>query len=175
MCSVRHRPIPSAPKRWARRASSGVSALARTPSAAQLVAPAQDGLEAFIDVCLDERYVVGGDRARAAVDRDQVAARSTQLADPQLAGVEVDVQLGRAGDRRAAHAPRDQRRMRRLAALGGEDSLGGVEAGDVVGLGERPHEDHVGAVGASTASSAVNTIAPLAAPGDAATPRASTV
>ena len=31
--------------------------------------------------------------------------------------------------------------MRRLAALGGEDALGGVEAGDVVGLGEGTHED----------------------------------
>ena len=32
MCSVRQSPIPSAPNRRARRASSGVSALARTPS-----------------------------------------------------------------------------------------------------------------------------------------------
>ena len=33
-----------------------------------------------------------------------------------------------------------------LAALAREDALRGVEAGDVVGLGERPHEDHVAAV-----------------------------
>ena len=32
MCSVRHSPMPSAPKRRARSASSGVSALVRTPS-----------------------------------------------------------------------------------------------------------------------------------------------
>ena len=54
--------------------------------------------------------------------------------------------------------------------------LRGVEARDVVGLGERPHEDHVAArrPPRPTASAAVKTISPLAAPGDAATPRAST-
>ena len=56
-------------------------------------------------------------------------------------GVEVDVDRARAGHGGAAHAARDERRVRRLAALGGQDALGGVEAGDVVGLGERPHED----------------------------------
>ena len=34
MCSVRTRPMPSAPNSRARRASSGVSALARTPQLA---------------------------------------------------------------------------------------------------------------------------------------------
>ena len=36
--------------------------------------------------------------------------------------------------------------MARLAALGGEDALGRVKAGHVVGLCERPHQDHVAAV-----------------------------
>ena len=37
--------------------------------------------------------------------------------------------------------------MARLAALGGEDPLRGEEAGDVLGLGERAHEDDVAPVG----------------------------
>ena len=82
----------------------------------------------------------------------------------------------RAGDGRHAHPARDERGVRRLTALRGEDSPGGVEARDVVGLGERAHEDHVlPAAAAATASGALNTISPAAAPGDAATPRASTL
>ena len=73
-------------------------------------------------------------------------SRSTRVADADLAGVQVDVELARAGDRRPAHAARHERGVRGLAALGGEDALGGVEAGDVVGLGERAHEDHVAPV-----------------------------
>ena len=53
----------------------------------------------------------------------------------------------RARDRRAAHAAGDQRGMAGLAALAREDPAGGVEAGDVVGLGEGAHEDHVAALG----------------------------
>ena len=75
--------------------------------------------------------------------RDQVALAQHVLADAHLAGVQVDLEVAGAGDGRAAHAARDERGVRRLAALGGEDALGGVEAGDVVGLGERAHEDHV--------------------------------
>ena len=112
-----------------------------------------------------------------AVDRDEVAAVQDELADPHLARVQVDLQLGGARDRRTAHPARDQRRVRGLAALGGEDPDGGVEARDVVGLGERPHEDHRLPVSAACDGllGAVNTIVPLAAPGEAATPRASTV
>ena len=81
--------------------------------------------------------VVERDGAGRAVDRDQVALVQHALADAHLAGVQVDLQRVGAGDRGAAHAAGHERRVRRLAALGGEDALGGVEAGDVVGLGER--------------------------------------
>ena len=60
--------------------------------------------------------------------------------------LEVDVELARARHARLAHAAGDERRVAGLAALGREDALGGVEAADVVGLGERAHEDHVAAV-----------------------------
>ena len=108
---------------------------------AQLVAPAEQRVEARVDLGRDERDVVERDGAGRAVDRDQVALVQDALADAHLAGVQVDVQVAGAGDRRAAHAAGHERRVRGLAALGGEDALGGVEAGDVVGLGERPHED----------------------------------
>ena len=52
---------------------------------AQLVGPAQDGLEAGVDVGLDERNVVGGDHAVGAVDRDEVARVQDEVADPHLA------------------------------------------------------------------------------------------
>ena len=89
----------------------------------------------------DERDVVERDGAGRSVDRDQVALVQDALADAHLAGVQVDLQRVGPGHRRAAHAAGHERRMRRLAALGGEDALGRVEARDVVGLGEGPHED----------------------------------
>ena len=52
-----------------------------------------------------------------------------------------------AGHRGHAHAARDERRVGGLAALAGEDAARGVEAGDVVGLGERAHEHDVASVG----------------------------
>ena len=73
MCSVRHSPMPSAPNSRALRASSGVSALVRTRRRAQLVGPPQDGVERLADLGLDERDVVGGDRAGRAVDGEPVA------------------------------------------------------------------------------------------------------
>ena len=58
MCSVRHSPMPSAPKSRARAASAPVSALARTPRrpAADLVGPAQDHVELRRAAPLDERH-----------------------------------------------------------------------------------------------------------------------
>ena len=111
---------------------------------AQLVGPAQDGLESGVDVGLDERDVVGRDLAGRAIDRDEVARVQDEIADPHLAPLEVDVQRGRARDRGTAHAARHQRRVRSLAALRGQDPDGGVEPGDVVGLCERPHENDSG-------------------------------
>ena len=122
MCSVRHSPMPSAPKSRARSASSGVSALVRIPSRRCSSAQRRICAELLGDLGLDQRHVVDGDRAGRAVDGDQVAlgqlgpspitqrrARSISSADG-------------AGDGRDAHAARDQRGVRRLAALAGEDA-----------------------------------------------------
>ena len=138
MCSVRHSPIPSAPNRCARAASSGVSAFARHANLAQFVGPAQDGLEARVDVGLDERNVIDGDDAVRAVDRDEVAGVQDEVVDPHLAHLEVDIHAAAPVTAGTAHAARHQCRVRGLASLGGEDPHRGVEAGDVIGLGERP-------------------------------------
>ena len=147
MCSVRHSPMPSAPcsialTRVGRRVGVGAHA-----EPADLVRPAEHALEALVAPRLDQRHVVAGDHAGAAVDRDPRAGGDHDVAHADHARAQVDVELAGADDRRAAHPARDERGVRGLAALGGEDAARGVEAGDVVGLGERAHEDHVAAVG----------------------------
>ena len=92
MCSVRHSPTPSAPKARARRASSGVSALARTPSVRSSSHQVKQRVEARVDLGGDERDVVERDGAGRAVDGDEVALVQDALADAHLAGVQVDVQ-----------------------------------------------------------------------------------
>ena len=143
MCSVRHRPIPSAPNSRARRASSGVSAFARTPS--RRTSSAQPStVSKFGSTC---GSVSGTSSAETRPVEPSIAIRSPSaqlhVAHPQHVPLEVDPQRRRAGHARLAHAARDQRGVRRLAALGGQDALGGEEAVHVVGLGERPHEDHL--------------------------------
>ncbi len=64
-----------------------------------------------------------------------------------VAASSVDLDLGGAGDAGAAHAAGDQRCVRGLAALGGENPAGSVKPGDVVGFGERADQDHIVAVG----------------------------
>ena len=114
---------------------------------ADVVGPAQHALEALAARRLDQRHVVERHHAGAAVDRDPLSGGDHDVADADRARAQVDVELAGADDRGAAHAARDERRVRGLAALGGEDAARGVEAGDVVGLGERAHEDHVARLG----------------------------
>ena len=79
-----------------------------------------------------------------AVDRDQVALAQHGAVHAQLVRPSRSMSRPRgARHARPSHAARHQRRVRGLAALGGEDPARRVEAGHVVGLGERPHQDHV--------------------------------
>ncbi len=73
MCSVRHRPMPSAPNWRAVLASSGVSALARTFRRRDLVGPAHQGAEVAGQLRLDHLHRAGQDLAGRAVDGDDVA------------------------------------------------------------------------------------------------------
>ncbi len=58
MCSVRQRPTPSAPNSRARRASSGVSAFARTPSVRSSSHQPSTVSKCSVDLRRDERHVV---------------------------------------------------------------------------------------------------------------------
>ena len=75
------------PARVLRRVGVGAHA-----ERAQLVAPAEHRLEARVDVGRHQRHVVERDLAGRAVDGDQVALAQDALADPHLAGVQVDVE-----------------------------------------------------------------------------------
>ena len=110
--------------------------------AADVVRPAQHRVEVLVDLRRGERDVVGRHPPGGAVDRDEIALPQHGVADAQLAAVEVDVHRGRPRDAGLAHPPGDECRVTGLAALGGEDALRGEEPVHVVGLGERPHEDH---------------------------------
>ena len=115
---------------------------------ARLVGPGEHRVERLADLGLDQRHVVAGHRPGAAVDRDPVPGPQDDLAAAaDLALLGVDFQRRGAGHGGDAHAAGDQRRVRGLAALRGEDADRGVEAGDVVGLGEGAGEDHVAPLG----------------------------
>jgi hypothetical protein len=62
-----------------------------------------------------------------------------------LTGLEVDLDR-RPGHAWPAHPARHQRRVTCLASLRGDDPLRGLKAGNVVGFGERPHQDDVASV-----------------------------
>ena len=176
MCSVRQRPIPSAPNSRARAASSGVSALARTRSRRS-----SSDHSSTVSRCSSISASRSGTSAVVMTPAEpSIASRSpawstvsptvTVFASRSISSVRAPQTHG------LAHAAGDQRRVRGLAALRGDDPARRVEAGDVLGLGERADQDHVAALGAGAAiaSAEVKTISPLAAPGEAATPRAST-
>ena len=76
---------------------------------------------------------------------------------------------------RRAHAAGDNGRVAHLAAMGGEDALGGDHAGQVIGVGLPARARHLQpASAAATASAAEKTASPTAAPGLAFRPRATT-
>ena len=112
---------------------------------AQLVGPRQYRLEVRIHLRVHQRHVVDRDVSGGAVDRDQVAFVENHPTDADRASREVDIQAAGSAHAGAAHAACDKRRVRRLAALTREDALGGEEPGDVLSLGERPHQHDMGA------------------------------
>ena len=120
-----------------------------------VVGPAEHGLERLEDLGerrivlgVDERDVLDRDLAGGPVDRDEVAGADVVVAlDVDAARLEVDPQRAGGGDARHAHAAGDERGVARLAPEAGEDALGGVEAGHVVGVGVGPDEHDVAALG----------------------------
>ena len=110
---------------------------------ADLVGPAEHLVELLADPGRDQLDLVLRHEPGRAVDGDPIARRDLGLPHLQDPVGGVDFEVRGAGDAGPAHAPGDQRRVRGLAALGGEDSPRGVKAGDVLSLGEPSHEDHV--------------------------------
>ena len=93
---------------------------------AHLVGPTQDGLEVGIHLGID-----------------QVPFVQQRVADADRRGREVDVEAAGSAHAGAAHATGDQRSVRGLATLAGQDALGCKEARDILGFGERTYEHNV--------------------------------
>ena len=144
MCSVRHRPMPSAPNSRATLASWGVSALVRTLMRAELVHPRHDGAEVSGQAAAGtvgtwpQHHFAGG-----AVQGDQIALPDDRR--PFLAvhcsGIVIDLDVAAAGNAAFAHAARHDGGVGGHAAAGGQDALGGIHAVDVFGRGFDPNQD----------------------------------
>ena len=144
MCSVRHRPIAFGAQ--LDRLGGVVRRVGICPHAerAQLVAPREHRLKLLGDLRLDQRHVLERDRARgcrrsrSARRRAERARRCAPRPRPQstctaLAPVTAGRPIPRATSAAWLALPPSLVRI----------PLRGVKAGDVVGLGERAHEDHV--------------------------------
>ena len=122
MCSVRQRPMPSAPNSRALAASSGVSAFARTRMRLSSSAQPEDRPEVLVDRRGNERNRADDHVAGAAVDRDHVSRSELALADLDRARLVVDREPFAARDARLAHATRDDRGVRGHPAVRGQDA-----------------------------------------------------
>ena len=142
MCSVRQRPMPWAPNSRARRASSGVSAFARTPSRRASSAHAVTAAKSSV--------ICGGTSGTAPwITRPRLP--SIEISSPSDTVVpftanrradSVDAKRLDAAHARLPHAARDDGGVRRHAAVGREHALRLDHAVDVVRRRLPPDEDH---------------------------------
>ena len=142
MCSVRQRPMPSAPSSRALAASSGVSAFARTPSrrtsSAQPVSVSKSSFS-----CGGTSGSAPQDHlAAAAVDRDRVALAYVAPVDRERPRLERRSGAARRPPRTACPSAGDHRRVRGHAAAGGQHALRLDHAVDVVRRRLPAHQDH---------------------------------
>ena len=100
--------------------------------AADRVGPAEQRLEAVIDLRRDEQYLADDHVAGAAVDREQVALGELLGPEPDPAGREVDRERVAAGHAGLAHPAGDHRGVGGHAAVGGEDAARLDDPVDVV-------------------------------------------
>ena len=174
MCSVRQRPMPSAPNARAtlgvvRRV--GVGAHLQAPG---LVDPPISVSKSVVELGLDQRRAPSITSPVVPSSDDHVALRTTTsplgVWTPEQPSRVVDLERAAAGDAALAHAARDHRRVRGHAAARGQDPSAAFMPLDVLGRRlARTRIDVLAALAAAaSASSAVNTTLPTAAPGDAA-------
>ncbi len=151
MCSVRQSPMPSAPKLRAVRASSGVSALARTRRRRTLSAQHHQLAELAAQRGGHRRHRAEEDLPAAAVEGDRVA-RLHRHDLRRVAGGVVDghrhrlvllahADRGAAGDAALAHPARDDGRVARHAAAGRQDAARRLHPVDVLRRRLRAHQD----------------------------------
>ncbi len=143
MCSVRQSPMPCAPSSRAFAASSGVSAFAQTSM--RRSSSAHDKKVANQSGSFDggriSRELADGDVAGRAVDRDPIAFVQLLAVETRPLIAAVDLKRIAPGNARLAHAARDDGRVRRRAAFGGENAFRRDHAVHVVGSGLRTHEN----------------------------------
>ena len=146
MCSVRQRPMPSAPNSRALAASSGVSALVRTPSVrsssaqpstvsnSALTSGSSSGTSSVVTTpAVPSIAIRSPSPSCVPFTRTVFAARSISSADaPDTHGLPIP----RATSAAWLALPPSEVRM----------PLAAWKPGHVVGLGERAHQDHVAAV-----------------------------
>jgi hypothetical protein len=175
MCSVRHSPMPSAPYSCAVRASSGVSAFARTRSRrcssaqrrtvrnSSVHSGADNGTSSVVtSPVVPLMAILSPSRSTVEFTLTSRAARSiSRLAAPDTQGRPMPLATSAAW---LALPPSDVRMPR--AAKNPATSAASVKG--LTSTTSRPSS------AAATASSAEKTISPLAAPGEAFTPQAST-
>ena len=125
MCSVRHRPMPSAPNSRARAASGPLSALARTPSSItpDLVGPPEHQGELGWHVARDERHLAQVDATLRPVDRDDVPF-GHDTAVTRGHAVVADIEALGTAHRRLAPTACDHRGMAHESAAGCQDAFG---------------------------------------------------
>ncbi len=112
--------------------------------------------------------------AGAAVDGDVVSQFYGHAVDRELLGLQVDLDGFAAGNAGFSHAAGNHCRVGRHAAARRENALGRVHAVNIVGRGLGSDENDRCFFACFTASSAVKTTLPEAAPGDAGRPLAIT-
>ncbi len=174
MCSVRTRPMPSAPNSRAFAASAGVSAFARTPSDRRSSAQPRNSLKAL----LSSGWIVS-----TASSSTSPVLPSTEMTSPSRTFTPPASNSRRSSSTRTSEAPTMQGlpmptattaacdvRPPRAVRMPSAAYIPAMSSGEVSG---RTRMTLWPAFARSTAVSASNTTCPTAAPGAAGSPRAS--
>ncbi len=133
MCSVRHRPMPSAPNMprllgVARYVGVGANLEAADCGSTQLMNLTRSGSSGCAGRCLE---LARDDAAGGAVERDPVALAEDVALDAEFFLCFVDGAIAGAGHAALAHAAGDDGSVRGHAAARGEDAGGDFHAGDI--------------------------------------------
>ena len=177
MCSVRHSPMPSAPKPRDSSASSGLSALARTPSVRNSSAHSR---------MVSRSPVISGSTSSTAPSTTEPVVPSMEIMSPSLMTMSVPTTLACffSASMRSASTPQTHGAPMPRAMTAACDVLPPCEVrmpsaaimpARSSGFVSQRTSTHLRPASATaTASAAENTASPTAAPGDAFRPLATT-